>query len=159
MNRDPLLNHAHEDIIVAVDDAFDAMERILKEYSREIQGEVKRDVVQDRGLVQTIFPEEGYGFIQSKDGRDIYFHRNSVLNGGFDRLRKGTEVRFNEEEGEKGPQVIPSILRVRDRAASAEKLRRLMEPRCYSSAYSFFASLIMRVAAIFEMTTMSSRGR
>ncbi len=104
VNRDPLLNHAHEDIIVAVDDAFDAMERILKEYSREIQGEVKRDVVQDRGLVQTIFPEEGYGFIQSRDGRDIYFHRNSVLNGGFDRLRKGTEVRFNEEEGEKGPQ-------------------------------------------------------
>lgn len=104
VNRDPLLNHAHEDVYVAVEDAFDAMERILKEYSREIQGEVKRDVVQDRGLVGTIFPEEGYGFIQTRDGRDVYFHRNSVLNGGFERLRQGTEVRYNEEDGEKGPQ-------------------------------------------------------
>jgi cold shock CspA family protein len=104
VNRDPLLNHAHEDVYVAVEDAFDAMERILKEFSREIQGGVKRDVVQDRGLVDRLFPEEGYGFIQTRDGRDIYFHRNSVLNGGFVRLRQGMEVRFNEEEGEKGPQ-------------------------------------------------------
>jgi len=104
VNRDPLLNHAHEDVYVAVEDAFDAMERILKEYSREIQGDVKRGVVRDRGLVDRIFPEEGYGFIQSTDGRDIYFHKNSVLNGGFSRLRHGTEVRFDEEEGEKGPQ-------------------------------------------------------
>ena len=104
VNRDPLLNHAHEDVHVAVEDAFDAVERILKEYSREIQGEVKTDVVQDRGLVDRLFPEEGYGFIQTRDGRDIYFHRNSVLNGGFERLRQGMEVRFSEEEGEKGPQ-------------------------------------------------------
>jgi cold shock CspA family protein/ribosome-associated translation inhibitor RaiA len=104
VNRDPLLNHAHEDVYVAVEDAFDAMERILKEYSKAIQGEVKRDVVQDRGLVDRIFPEEGYGFIQTSDGRDIYFHRNSVLNGGFDRLRPGAGVRFKEEDGEKGPQ-------------------------------------------------------
>jgi ribosomal subunit interface protein len=104
VNRDPLLNHAHEDVYVAVEDAFDAMERKLKEYSREIQGEVKKDMVQDRGLVDRIFPEEGYGFIQTRDGRDVYFHKNSVLNGGFDRLRLGTEVRFREEDGEKGPQ-------------------------------------------------------
>jgi cold shock CspA family protein/ribosome-associated translation inhibitor RaiA len=104
VGRGPLLNHAHEDVYVAVEDAFDAMERILKEFSREIQGEVKRDVAQDRGLVDRLFPEEGYGFIQTGDGRDIYFHKNSVLNGGFGRLRQGMEVRFNEEEGEKGPQ-------------------------------------------------------
>jgi ribosomal subunit interface protein len=104
VNRDPQLNHAHEDVYVAVEDAFDAMERILKEYSREIQGEIKRDVAQDRGLVGRVFPEEGYGFIQTSDGRDVYFHKNSVLNGGFERLRQGTQVRFKEEEGEKGPQ-------------------------------------------------------
>jgi ribosomal subunit interface protein len=104
VNREPLMNHAHEDVYVAIEDAFDAMERKLKEYAREVRGEVKRDVVPERGRVNTLFSEEGYGFILTRDGRDIYFHRNSVLNGGFERLRVGTEVRFSEEQGEEGPQ-------------------------------------------------------
>ena len=35
---------------------------------------------------------------------EIYFHRNAVLDGAFDRLSIGSEVAFVEEEGEKGPQ-------------------------------------------------------
>ena len=38
------------------------------------------------------------------DGRDVYFHRNSVLNDEFDHLEVGAEVRFAEEMGDKGPQ-------------------------------------------------------
>jgi cold shock CspA family protein len=38
------------------------------------------------------------------DGREIYFHRNSVLDGGFARLAAGARVTFAEEAGEKGPQ-------------------------------------------------------
>ena len=41
---------------------------------------------------------------ETADGRDIYFHRNSVLDNAFDRLTVGSEVRFVEEIGEKGPQ-------------------------------------------------------
>jgi len=104
VNRDPLINHAHEDVYVALEDAFDAMERKLKEHSHEIQGETRRETGENRGTVATLFPGEGYGFIEARDGREIYFHRNSVLNGGFDRLRQGAAVRFAEEEGEKGPQ-------------------------------------------------------
>ncbi len=103
VNRDPLLNHAHEDVYVAVEDAFDAMERKLKEHSREIQGEMRWDARENRGIVATLFADDGYGFIETRDGREIYFHRNSVLNSGFDRLRQGMAVRFAEEEGEKGP--------------------------------------------------------
>jgi cold shock CspA family protein len=35
---------------------------------------------------------------------EIYFHRNAVLDGAFDRLSIGSEVAFVEEEGEKGPR-------------------------------------------------------
>jgi len=42
--------------------------------------------------------------IETRDGREIYFHRNSVLNAAFDDLKIGAEVRFAEEEGEQGPQ-------------------------------------------------------
>ena len=51
-----------------------------------------------------IYPDQGFGFLETADGREVYFHRSSVLNGGFDRLAIGTEVRFAEEPGEKGPQ-------------------------------------------------------
>ena len=104
VNREPLLDHAHEDLTVAIDDAFEAMERKLKEYSREVQGEVKQSVKPERGVVNQLFPDQGYGFIVTRDGRDIYFHRNSVLDDAFDRLRLGSEVRFSEEQGDKGPQ-------------------------------------------------------
>jgi len=104
VNRDPLVNHAHEDIYVAIEDAFDAMERKLKEHSREVQGETRRDTGENHGTIATFFPHEGYGFIETRDGREVYFHRNSVLNNGFEKLRQGMMVRFAEEEGEKGPQ-------------------------------------------------------
>ena len=45
-----------------------------------------------------------YGFIETADGREIYFHRNAVLDGAYRRLRVGSEVRFVEEEGAKGAQ-------------------------------------------------------
>jgi len=48
--------------------------------------------------------EADYGRIETPDNRVIYFHRNSVLNDGFDKLDIGSEVRFVEEMGERGPQ-------------------------------------------------------
>ena len=45
-------------------------------------------------------PECAY---RQDDGRQLYFHRNSVL-GGVDRLAVGDEVRFTEENGNEGPQ-------------------------------------------------------
>ncbi|MFB2918273.1 MULTISPECIES: cold-shock protein [Aerosakkonema] len=55
-------------------------------------------------LVTKLFPEQDYGFIRSLDGRDIYFHRNSVLHDDYDRLEVGTGVRYVEQSGEMGPQ-------------------------------------------------------
>ena len=40
----------------------------------------------------------------SPDGREVYFHRNSVLNDGFDGVKIGDRVRFAEEQGAEGPQ-------------------------------------------------------
>jgi cold shock CspA family protein len=51
-----------------------------------------------------LFPERGYGFLTTSDGREVYFHQNSVLGNKFKDLKIGTEVRFVEEPGDKGPQ-------------------------------------------------------
>lgn len=93
-----------EDLYVAIRDAFDTARRSLEDHTRRLRGEVKAHEGPPVGRVAKVFPERGFGFLESSDGREIYFHRNSVLNNGFDRLEVGTEVRFAEEEGDKGPQ-------------------------------------------------------
>ncbi len=104
VNREPSEHVEYKKIEVAIRDAFDVARRQLEDYVRRRRKEVKTPHIPPHGRVIRIFPEAGYGFILTPDGREIYFHRNSVLNGGFDRLEEGTEVSYTEEEGEKGPQ-------------------------------------------------------
>ncbi len=94
----------------ALEDAFDAARRQLQDYARELRGDVKPHAGELQGRVTRLYGYEGYGFITAEDGGEIYFHKNSVADGGFDRLAIGAEVRYIEAEGEEGPQassVIP----------------------------------------------------
>jgi ribosomal subunit interface protein len=104
VSRDSGLNHAHEDIYVAIRDAFNAARRQLEDRLRRTQRKVKNHETPPHGRVIEYFPEDGYGRIQTPDGREIYFHENSVLNGSFRELNIGSEVRFVEGQGEVGPQ-------------------------------------------------------
>jgi ribosomal subunit interface protein len=94
----------HEDLYVAIGDAFDAAQRQLQEYAERRRGDVKQREEMPRGRVSTLFPERGYGFLTTEDGMEVYFHRNSVIGDKFKDLQIGTEVRYVEREGEKGPQ-------------------------------------------------------
>jgi cold shock CspA family protein/ribosome-associated translation inhibitor RaiA len=94
----------YRDVEVALRDAFDAARRQLEDYVRRRRGFVKAHEGPPHGRVTKLFPHEGYGFIETPDGREVYFHRNGVLNSGFHRLTVGTEVTFAEEAGTKGPQ-------------------------------------------------------
>jgi cold shock CspA family protein len=68
-------------------------------------------------VVVRLFPQEGYGFLQAPDGREIYFHEKSVLKGAFGRLKVGDEVRYAEELGEEGPQASTVAVARRERRA------------------------------------------
>ncbi len=94
----------NEDIYVAIRDAFNAAGRQLEDHARRQRGDVKTHDVPHTGRVIQMFPVRGYGFIETPDRRQIYFHRNSVAQPGFDRLEIGTEVEFVEETGNEGPQ-------------------------------------------------------
>jgi ribosomal subunit interface protein len=93
-----------EDLNAVVRDAFQAAERQVDEYSQRRRGEVKTQVLPPEGRVVRIFQEEGFGFIAGPDDREIYFHRNAVLEPGFESLTVGAQVRFAEEQGFEGPQ-------------------------------------------------------
>jgi len=104
VQRSPDDQHDHEDPYVALRDAFDAMRRQLEDYSRKRRGNVKTHDEAPHGRVSVLVPGEDYGRLHTHDGRDIYFHRNSLVNGDFDDLEIGTELRYVEESGEQGPQ-------------------------------------------------------
>ena len=89
---------------VAVREAFEAARRQLQDVRRRQRGAVKIHEHAPRGRIVKLSPDENCGFIAAADGHEVYFHRNSVLNAGFDRLDIGHEVVFVEEMGDRGPQ-------------------------------------------------------
>lgn len=88
-----------------VGETFDAAEKQLKQVMAKRRRDVKSHPEHEpAAVVVRLFREDGYGFLMTLDGREIYFHKNSVFNGGFERLEVGTGVRFEEAEGKEGPQ-------------------------------------------------------
>jgi cold shock CspA family protein len=102
--HEPTKYAAHEDVYVAIRDAFDAARRKLQDFARRQRGSVKAHEPMAHARVVRILPDEGFGFLETFDGREIYFHKNSVVDPGFDHLEVGSAVYFSEEHGEKGPQ-------------------------------------------------------
>lgn len=98
------LDAPRKNLRIAINQAFEAASRRLQEYARKQRREVKQHEPLPVARVNRIFPDDGFGFITAPDGREIYFHQDSVLNGAFKRLSIGTVVHFAEEKGEKGPQ-------------------------------------------------------
>ena len=106
--REPRDSDRHGDLRTIVIDAFRAARRQLQSLTQRQRGATKSPR-EPRALVVRLFPapdgqRDGYGFLKTLDGRDVYFHEHSVLHGDFERLAVGTEVRFVEGEGEQGPQ-------------------------------------------------------
>ncbi|MBZ5608275.1 MAG: HPF/RaiA family ribosome-associated protein [Acidobacteriia bacterium] len=93
----------HRQIDVAIRDAFRSARRQLQDYARRQRGDTKIHEPQQAQVVE-LFPEKGYGFLETTDGRQIYFHKNSILHATFGRMKVGSTVMFAEEQGEHGPQ-------------------------------------------------------
>ena len=91
-------------VTVAVKRAFDIARRHVQDYGRRQRGTVKLHEVSPRGRIVRLIPEAECGFIEGPDGHEIYFHKNSVLDSGFEPLEIGQQVVFVEERGDRGPQ-------------------------------------------------------
>jgi cold shock CspA family protein len=104
IDRTPQADERHSDLTFAIDDAFKRARRQLQDQVRRLQGQIKQHDGLPIGTVVRLDPSGEFGFLESGDGREIYFHRNSVLDDAFSSLTAGTRVTFAEEMGEKGPQ-------------------------------------------------------
>ena len=96
------------DLRTAINEAFRIAEHQLSEFKRQQQnrgeGEAFHEGEQQLlGQVADIDTAGEFGFILTSSGSMLYFHRNSVLNGDFGQLRRGTEVHYIEAMGDTGP--------------------------------------------------------
>ena len=70
------------------------------------------------GQIAEITPEQDFGFLMTKEGSLLYFHRNALLIGDFDTLERGDQVYYNEDVGDTGP--IATKVRVKAKNSGAE---------------------------------------
>jgi ribosome-associated translation inhibitor RaiA/cold shock CspA family protein len=104
------------DIRNAINDAFHIAERQLVELKNQRTRRSKQPLHdgenQFLGQITEILPGEDHGFILTKEGSTLYFHRNGLLAGDFDKLEPGDEVHYVEEIGDTGP--IATKVRVKN---------------------------------------------
>jgi cold shock CspA family protein len=94
INRGSQLDLAHADVYVAIRDAFNAAVRRLEDFVRRHESKTKHHEPEPHGVVSLMNRDEGYGFITTQAGDEVYFHRTSVVNDAFRRLKSGAKVRF-----------------------------------------------------------------
>jgi cold shock CspA family protein/ribosome-associated translation inhibitor RaiA len=101
------LKYQAPDLRNAINEAFRIAEDRLVSFKEQRQDRSKHghhdSENQFLGQVADIDPNGEFGFLLNKEGGLLYFHRNSVLSGNFETLKRGEEVYYVEEMGDTGP--------------------------------------------------------
>ena len=59
------------------------------------------------GIIKKIVSDRGFGFITGDDGKDYFFHRDSLDRTlDFDRLAGNEKVTFDGEANPRGPRAV-----------------------------------------------------
>jgi ribosome-associated translation inhibitor RaiA/cold shock CspA family protein len=95
------------DLHNAVHEAFRIAERRLRDL-KEVRERRTKDPHHDSenqslGQIAETTPESDHGFLLTKEGGLLYFHRNALLSGDFDTLSRGDDVYYIEDIGDTGP--------------------------------------------------------
>jgi len=115
-----LRRYRHPDLHKAINEAFRIAERQLLDLKEQRDGRTKASdhdtENQSLGQIAEITPEQDFGFLLTKEGGLLYFHRNALLSGDFDQLERGQDVYYNEDMGDTGP--IATKVRMKSKSSS-----------------------------------------
>jgi ribosomal subunit interface protein len=96
------------DLHNAINEAFRIAERRLAKYKEKLTDHGVAEMTHEAaneflGQVAELNAGEDFGYVMTKEGGLLYFHRNSVLTGDFDSLQRGDDVTYVEGDGDTGP--------------------------------------------------------
>ncbi|HEQ98918.1 MAG TPA: HPF/RaiA family ribosome-associated protein [candidate division Zixibacteria bacterium] len=95
VKREPGDGDMHEPLDAVIRDVFSAAQRQLKELVEKQRNEVKVHPDQEvAAVIERIFKDEGYGFLKTIEGREVYFNESSLVNDRLEDLEPGMGVRF-----------------------------------------------------------------
>ena len=80
-------------------------ETLKTEISEDGQ-KIQPDIASCNGTVKWFNVQKGYGFIEQEKGQDVFVHHSGIKMKGFKSLDEGDKVKFDIENGKKGPQAI-----------------------------------------------------
>ncbi|MBM3253518.1 MAG: cold shock domain-containing protein [Candidatus Omnitrophica bacterium] len=59
-----------------------------------------------KGRVKRLIRDRGFGFISDSDGREVFFHKSSLVGTNFESLGLEDELEFDVEKSDKGPYAV-----------------------------------------------------
>lgn len=121
VDRRPGDDKAHFDVLVAVRDAFDSMERQLRRWKDQHTGRPEVQAGPLQGRITEIDHDRDFGQIVAADGRLVYFHRNAVVAGDFAAMRAGDAVELVVDRGEDAAGAHASTVRAISPGAYVER--------------------------------------
>ncbi len=87
---------------------------MAKEKKEETQEQEEKQeagaAVRESGTVKWFNNSKGYGFIQRKEGDDVFVHYRAIRGDGYRSLNEGDEVEFTITEGPKGDQAEDVVI-------------------------------------------------
>jgi len=124
VSQEPNSGRHYETAQAAIRDACDAARRRLQDEVRLMEGRVKAhsERAEQLGRVARLMTEDGFGFIETDGGHEVFFTRAKVKHKAFNSLKVGAAVYFNEEMGSSGPVATSVRLAPSNAEASAPSL-------------------------------------
>jgi cold shock CspA family protein len=106
VKREQRLHESDDHATWVVNEAFQIAERQLEDYAQKQRRDVKaHEGEREYARIARLYPDQDYGFIETRDQLNIYFHRDVLRDVEFDDLEEGSEVLYTlaPDEGPMGP--------------------------------------------------------
>jgi cold shock CspA family protein/ribosome-associated translation inhibitor RaiA len=106
VKREQRLHESDDHATWVVNEAFQIAERQLEDYAQMQRRDVKaHEGEREYARIARLYPDQDYGFIETRDQLNIYFHRDVLRDADFDAVEEGSEVLYTlaPDEGPMGP--------------------------------------------------------
>ena len=80
-------------------------------HTRHPLSDLELSKARQQGLVKWFNPTKGFGFIEQKNGQDLFVHQSEIRQEGFRYLVKDDQVEYQVGYGKKGP-VAQNVVRI-----------------------------------------------